>query len=153
MTVESQTIHPRHRTASLIVLILAVIGLLCLLYGTTVVAATFRHIFEEFLEGRRLPTLTHVLLSITGPLYALCIGGAIAGLIWKESRITDNTRTLVMNIEALVVVVFLFMVWVVAHIPHLFSVISSELSSLDLFCFSCIAYNMYAILQTCQAKL
>ena len=114
MTEEAKTIRPRHKMASLIILVLDAIGLVGLLYCTTVVASKFRQIFDDLLEGRNLPVLTHVLLSIPGPVYVLCIVGAIAGLVWKEQRISDKRQTLIMNIVALITVIVLFVVLVIA---------------------------------------
>ena len=125
MSEELKTIRPRHQTASLIILILDVIGLLGLLYCTTVVASKFREIFNDLLEGRSLPTLTQILLSIPGPIYLLCIVAAIAGLVWKESHINDKSLTLMMNVVVLVAVVVLFVVLVVALFSPLIIIIGS----------------------------
>jgi len=125
MTEESKTIRPRHQTASLIMLILDMIGLVGLLYCTTVVASKFRQIFDDLLEGRGLPTLTQVLLSIPAPIYILCIVAAIAGLVWKESRINDRSQTLIVNVVAFIAVVVLFVVLVVALFSPLIITIGS----------------------------
>ena len=64
MTDESRTVPGRYQVASLIMLMLDVLGLLGLLYGTTVVAAKFRQIFADLLESRPLPALARLVLSI-----------------------------------------------------------------------------------------
>lgn len=125
MTEESKTTRPRHQTVSLIMLILDVIGLGGLLYCTTVVASKFCQIFDDLLEGRALPTLTQVLLSIPAPIYIFCIVAAIAGLVWKESCIKDKSRTLRVNVMALIAVVVLFVVLVVALFRPLIIIIVS----------------------------
>jgi len=106
-------------------LILDVMGLGGLLYCTTVVASKFRQIFDDLLEGRGLPTLTQVLLSIPAPIYILCIVAAIAGLVWKEACIKDKSRTLLVNVVALIAVGVLFVVLVVALFSPLIITIGS----------------------------
>ena len=125
MTEESKTIHPRDQTASLIILTLDVIGLAGLLYSTTVVASKFRQIFDDLLGGQSLPALTYFVLSIPGPVYVLCIVGAIAGLVWKEQRISDKSQTLIMNLVALITVVVLFVVLVVALFSPLVTIVEA----------------------------
>jgi hypothetical protein len=114
MTDETQTTRPHHQTASLVVVILDVIGLLGLLYCATIVAAKFRLIFADLLEGQQLPALTRIILSVPALVYALCMAGAIAGLIWKEVRLSDKSQTLLINIGALIAIIVLFVVLVAA---------------------------------------
>lgn len=114
MTEESRTARPRNQTASLIMLIVDVIGLGGLLYCTTVVVSKFRQIFDVLLEGKSLPTLTQILLSIPAPIYILCMVAAIAGLVWKELRIKDKSQTLLVNMVALIAVAVLFVLLVLA---------------------------------------
>jgi hypothetical protein len=114
VTTDSPTVRPRHRTASLVVLGVDVIGLLFLLYCTTVAETKFRQIYDELLAREPLPVLTALVLSVPQPVYVLVLMAVLAGLIYKESRITNRTRTLVLNLAVLVVGVALFMVFVVA---------------------------------------
>ncbi len=125
MTEESKTIRPRHQTVSLIMLMLDVIGLVGLLYCTTVVLSKFRQIFDDLLDGKGLPTLTQVLLSIPAPIYILCIVAAIAGLVCKESRIKDKSQTLIVNVVALITLFVLFVVLLVALFIPLITTIGS----------------------------
>ena len=102
------------------------IGLVGLLCCTTVVASAFRQKFADLLEGRSLPALTHVFLSIPGPVYVLCVVGAIVGLVWKESRISDKHRTLIMNVVAFITLGVLFGVLVVALFMPLINIVSLQ---------------------------
>ena len=97
----------------MVFLVLDMIGLLWLLYCFTYVTGKFRMIFDDLLEGKGLPALTQLVLSIPRTMSVLFFVGAIAALIYKESRITNKTRTLVMNIVVLIAGIVLFMVLVV----------------------------------------
>ena len=112
MSNDLQTIRHRHRTASLNVFGLDVIGLLGLLYCTTVVVTKFRRIFDEFMGGQPLPALTSLVLSIPRPVCAVFLVAALVALIYKEVRITNKTHTLLLNLATLVVIVFLLAVFV-----------------------------------------
>jgi hypothetical protein len=125
----SETVHPRHRTASLIVLGVDVIGLLFLLYCTTVAATKFRHIYDELLEGAPLPVLTRLMLSIPQPFFSLLLIGGIAGVIYKETRITNRTLTLVLNLAVLGIGVILFLVFVTAMFLPLVMIYPGGLSA------------------------
>ena len=114
MTETSQNARPRHRTASLIMLILAVLGLLVLLFTTTVVVPKFGKIFTDLLEGKTLPGLTQLVLSIPTAVYLVACAGAIAALIHKEVRIGNRAMTLTINAAALAVVMVLLLVLTVA---------------------------------------
>jgi len=113
----------RHRVASMVFLVLDVIGLLCLLDCFTIVTGKFRLIFDDLLEGRNLPVLTQLILSIPRTVSFLFFVGAIAALIYKESRITDKPRTLVMNIVVFVVGIILFMVLAVGLFQPLIGIV------------------------------
>ena len=108
MTEAARPLPARHRTASVIVLTLDVIAMLSLLVCFTLIAHRFCHIFDDLLEGRALPELTRLVLAIPNTVSVLCFVGAIAALIYKESRIANKTRTLVMNIAVFVAAVFVF---------------------------------------------
>jgi len=95
MTDESRTVPGRYQVASLIMLMLDVLGLLGLLYGTTVVAAKFRQIFADLLESRPLPVLTRLVLSIPASVALLFFVGSMAALIYKEVRMGNKSRALV----------------------------------------------------------
>lgn len=125
MTEGSKTIRPRHQTASLVVLMLDIIGLAIFLCCATVIASKFREIYAELLEGRSLPALTQVLLSIPEPIYFLCIVATIAGLVWKELRVNDKSQTLIINVVALITVVVLFVILVIALFSPLIIIIAS----------------------------
>jgi len=125
MTERSKTIPPRHQIASLVVLILDVIGLAALLFCATVIVPKFREIFADLLEGQSLPTLTQVLLSIPGPICFLCILATIAGLVWKELRVNDKSQTLIINLVALITVIVLFVIWVIALFGPLITIFAS----------------------------
>jgi len=62
----------------------------------------FQQIFDD-LQVRNLPVLTQVILSTPRAVYAFFCLALIAMLVWKESRITSRTRTLVTNIAAFIV--------------------------------------------------
>jgi len=126
MTEELKTIRPRYQIASLIILILDVIGLVGLLGFTTVIAPKFRQMFAELLkDGQNLPTLTQGLLSIPAPVCLLSIGAAIAGLVWKESRISHKGQTLIMNVVVFITLNVLFVVGIIACFMPLLTIIES----------------------------
>jgi len=122
MPEELKTDRPRYQIASLIILILDVIGLVGLLGCTTVIAPKFRQLFADHLEGRSLPTLTQGLLSIPARVYLLCIVVAIAGLVWKESRISNKAQTLIMNVVVLITLNVLFVVGIIACLMPIFTI-------------------------------
>ena len=97
MTDASQAISTRHRTASLIMLGLDVVALLVLIFGFTIVVNKFRLIFDDLCEGRSLPALTRFFLSIPNAVSVVFFAGAIVGLVYKESHVTNKTWTLTIN--------------------------------------------------------
>ena len=125
MTENPQTPRPRFRTASLIVLTLDILGLLGLLYGFTVITHKFRHIFAELLEGRSLPALTQLVLSIPVTASAVFFMGAMAALIYKELSVANKTATLLVNCAVFVLNLLLFMVLVLALFGPLVVIIGS----------------------------
>ena len=112
MTVEPQTARTPSRTASLVVLVLDVIGLLCLLFVTTFVATRFQVIFADLQIA--LPMLTTVVLAVPRIVYAVLIGASIVGLVAKERSIADRRLTRNINLIALLAIVICLMVFVVA---------------------------------------
>ena len=122
---EPQTIPQRHRTASRILLALDVIGLLVLLYCTAIVAAKFRQIFNDLLEGQTLPALTQCVLALPKTVSIVALVAAIGGLIYKEFRINNNTRKMIINATVFAAIVILFMVFVVAMFAPLTVIITS----------------------------
>lgn len=122
VTEESPNISRRHRINSLFLLTVDVVGLLFLLYCTTIVVTRFRLIFDDLLQGNGLPALTHLILSIPRSLYVIFFVGVIAALIYKELRISNKTRSLVINLLAFAAAVFLYIVLVVAFFLPMISI-------------------------------
>jgi len=114
MTDASPAISTRHRTASLIMLCLDVVGLLVLLFGFTIVVNKFRLIFDDLCEGRSLPALTRFFLSIPNAVSVVFFAGAIVGLVYKESHVTNKTWTLIINNVVFVAAVIVFLALVIA---------------------------------------
>ena len=114
MTDESRTVPGRYQVASLIMLMLDVLGLLGLLYGTTVVAAKFRQIFADLLESRPLPALARLVLSIPARVALPFFVGAMASLIYKEVRMGNKSRALVINAATLTAIVIMSVLLVLA---------------------------------------
>ena len=104
----------RHRAASLAVLVLDVAGLLLLTFCATFGVSRFRLIFDDLLEGRRLPPLTNAFLSVPGAAYVLLFGGLIAALVIKELYVANKTRTLAANVAVLAAAALFFMAFIVA---------------------------------------
>ena len=104
----------RHRAASLAVFVLDVAGLLLITFCTTSGVPRFRLIFDDLLEGRRLPLLTNAFMSVPGAAYVLLFSGLIIALIIKELYVANKTRTLIVNVAVFVAVALFFMVFVVA---------------------------------------
>ena len=112
MTVGPQPVRTPSRTASLVALVLDILGLLCLLFVTTVVAPRFRDIFADLRVP--LPVLTTTVLSVPWFVYALLIGAAIAGLISKECSIADKRQTRNINLIVMGGIVVCLMLFVFA---------------------------------------
>ncbi len=112
MAAGQRTVRTPSRTASLVVLVLDVIGLICLVFVTTFVAPRFQAIFAELQIA--MPILTVAVLSVPRIVYAVLIGASIACLIAKERSIADRRRTRNINLIALLVIVICLMVFVVA---------------------------------------
>ena len=108
------TTSRRHRTASLVMLSLDVVALLVLLFCFTFVMNRFRLIFDDLCEGRSLPTLTCFFLSIPTPVSVVVLIGAIVGLVYKESYVTNKTTTLIVNNLVFAVAVIVFLVLSIA---------------------------------------
>ena len=125
MTAESRIASGRYQAASLIVLTLNVLGLLGLLYGTTVVAARFRQVFAALLEGRPLPFLTRLVLSIPAGVALPFFIGVMAALIYKDVRMVNKTQALVINAAALAGIVILSVLLVIALFAPLTVIITS----------------------------
>ena len=112
MTDGSQTVSPKDRGASQVVLVLDVIGLICLLFLTTIVAPKFRAIFADLQTP--LPAMTAAILSVPGFAYAVFIVASICGLIAKERSVANRTLTRNVNLIALVAIVVCLGLLVVA---------------------------------------
>ncbi len=125
MTDESRTVPGRYQVASLIMLMLDVLGLLGLLYGTTVVAAKFRQIFADLLESRPLPALARLVLSIPARVALPFFVGAMASLIYKEVRMGNKSRALVINAATLTAIVIMSVLLVLALFGPLTVIITS----------------------------
>lgn len=117
------TPHP-HRAASRILLALDVIGLVLLLYSITSIAAKFRQIFNDILEDQKLPALTQSVLSLPRTGATVIVAGAIAALIYKEVRIANNARNVMINATAFGAIVIAFVLFVVAVFTPLSGVIT-----------------------------
>ena len=114
MTDASPAISTRHRTASLIMLSLDVVALLVLLFCFTIGVNKFRLIFDDLCEGRSLPALTRFFLSIPTAVSVVVLMGAIVGLVYKESQVTNKTKTLVINNVLFAAAVIVFLVLCIA---------------------------------------
>jgi len=126
MTETSQNARPRYRIASLIMLTLALLGLLALLFTSTVVVPKFGKIFDDIQPGGNLPALTQMILSTPRAVYGLCCLVAIAMLIWKESRSTSKTRTLALNTAAFIIANVLLAVIVYAMFVPEIGIVNSQ---------------------------
>lgn len=118
-----QTVRTPSRIASLVVLVLDILGLLCLLFVTTVGATRFREIFADLQVP--LPVMTAAVLSVPWFAYALLIGAAIAGLIAKERSVADRRQTRNINLIAMGVIVLCLMLFVFAMFSPLGVIIST----------------------------
>jgi len=106
--------HLRHRAASAAVLVLDVAGLLLLTFCTTFGVVRFRFIFDDLLEGRRLPPLTNAFLAVPGAAYVVLFGGLIAALVFKELYVANKTRTLAVNVIVFIAAALFFMAFIIA---------------------------------------
>ena len=98
---EARPLPSRHRLASLIVLALDMLLLLSLLYACTVTIGRFAQLFGDL--KMELPILTHLVISIPRTAAGGVLLGIMAALMYKELRIADKTRTLIMNLVVFVV--------------------------------------------------
>ena len=114
MNEQSPPIPNRHRTASCVLLILDVIGLLLLLFFTTIVASQFEHVFSDLVGWNPLPVLTQVVLSIPRTVAIIVFGGTIGALIYKELWSSNKTRNLIINVTVLAAIVTLLVIFIFA---------------------------------------
>lgn len=114
MNEQSPPIPNRHRTASCVLLILDVIGLLLLLFFTTIVASQFEHVFSDLVGWNPLPVLTQVVLSIPRTVAIIVSGGTIGALIYKELWSSNKTRNLIINVTVLAAIVTLLVIFIFA---------------------------------------
>lgn len=114
MNEQSPPIPNRHRTASCVLLILDVIGLLLLLFFTTIVASQFEHAFSDLVGWNPLPVLTQVVLSIPRTVAIIVFGGTIGALIYKELWSSNTTRNLIINVTVLAAIVILLVIFIFA---------------------------------------
>lgn len=101
MTVPKLPADSRDRSASLAALILAVFGLLLLVFLHVVVVERFRVIFVDLFEGQKLPAMTTLVLSMPRPVAALAAALAIGLLAWKEIAMENKHVSMLINIGAI----------------------------------------------------
>jgi hypothetical protein len=109
--------------ASLVVLILDVIGVFVLTTATLYISARFQVIFKEL--NIQLPQITQLLLSIPSTVYLIIFLGVILALILKEIAIKSKPLTFAINMAALVIGIAYCVLYVTALFLPLIQIIQS----------------------------
>lgn len=109
--------------ASLVVLIVDVIGGFVLTTATLYISARFYAIFKEL--NVQLPQITQLFLSIPTTMYLIIFFGVILALILKEIAIKSKPLTFGINLAALVIGVAYCFLYVTALFLPLIQIIQS----------------------------
>ena len=110
-------------SASLVVLILDVIGGFVLTTATLYISDKFLAIFKEL--NVQLPQITQLFLSIPTTVYLIIFFGVILALILKEIAIKSKPLTFSINMVALVIGVAYCFLYVIALFLPLIQIIQS----------------------------
>jgi len=109
--------------ASLVVLILDVIGLFVLTTITLYTSARFEVIFKEL--NVPLPQITQLFLSIPAMFYLIIFSGVLLALILKEIAIKSKPLAFAINMVALVIGIAYCLLYVTALFLPLMQIIQS----------------------------
>ena len=109
--------------ASLVVLIIDVIGVIALATITLYTSSRFLAIFKELKV--QLPQITQLFLSIPATAYLIIFSGVILALILKEIAIKSKPLTFAINMAALVIGVAYCFLYVTALFLPLIQIIQS----------------------------
>ena len=109
--------------ASLVVLILDMIGGFVLTTATLYISARFEVIFKEL--NVQLPQITQLFLSIPTTVYLIIFSGVILALILKEIAIKSKPLTFAINMTALVIGVAYCFLYVTALFLPLIQIVQS----------------------------
>ncbi|MEI7945264.1 MAG: hypothetical protein WCJ02_01145 [bacterium] len=109
--------------ASLVVLILDVIGVLVLATITLFVKSIFLELFKDL--DVPLPQITQFFLSIPATFYLIIFSGLILALILKENAIKNKPLAFVANMVALVIGIAYCLLYLTAMYLPLIQIIQS----------------------------
>jgi hypothetical protein len=109
--------------ASLVILILDVIGVFMLTTATFYISARFQAIFKEL--NVQLPQATQLFLSIPSTVYLIIFFSVILALILKEIAIKRKPVTFAINMAALVIGIVYCVLYVTALFLPLIQIIQS----------------------------
>ncbi len=112
--------------ASMVVLIMDIIGLIVLVLMTLGTKAKFGKIFTELLDCRSLPTVTMLFISIPSAVYLLLFAGLIIALTVKEKYILNIPLKFAVNMFVFVGGLAYLSVYVIAMFLPLLQIIQEK---------------------------